>query len=113
MERQREAHFTPDSSKSRQSEESQTELWRRLRDSSDAGVRVIETAFRDSTEPVGEWKDSPVFQTIRTEASQFRLHTKQILGIQVGKPRSHQTIKPVWTKQRYFIVLGPRQENND
>ena len=105
MERQREAHFTPDSSKSRQSEESQTELWRRLRDSSDAGVRVIETAFRDSTEPVGEWKDSPVFQTIRTEASQFRLHTKQILGIQVGTPHSNQSSKPVWTKQRYFYVL--------
>lgn len=113
MERKRDSFLTRGSSKCSKPEESETELWRRLRDSSDAGMRVIETAFRDSTEPVGEWKESPVFQTIRTEASHFRLHTKQILGIQVGKPHSNQSSKPVWTKQRYFYVLGPRNEGND
>lgn len=111
MERQREARFNPDSSKSRQSEESQTKLWRRFRDSSDAGARVIETAFRDSTQPMGEWKESPVFQTIRSEASHFRLHTKQILGIPVGKPRSRESCGPVWSKQRYFYVLRRPDED--
>ena len=105
MERRRDSFFTRGSSRRWKPEESETELWRRFRDSSDAGARVIETAFRDATEPVGEWKDSPVFQTIRTEASHFRLHTKQILGIQVGTPHSNQSSKPVWTKQRYFYVL--------
>ena len=105
MEGKRDPHFTRGSSKRWKPKESETELWLRFRDSADAGVRVVETAFRDSTEPVSEWKESPVFQTIRTEASHFRLHTKQILGIPVGKPRSNQSSKPVWTKQRYFYVL--------
>lgn len=92
---------------------SEVEMWQRFRNSSDAGVRVIELAFiKHPLEFIGS-KASPVVETTSREESESTLRIREFFGFRFGKPRVFKFRFPDKVNKPIFLWRPKLPYSND
>jgi hypothetical protein len=91
----------------------ETETWRRLRNSADAGVRAVEFAFIKDFREVKDYKTSPVVETISGEEFESTLRIREFFGLRFGKPKIFIFTFPEKVRRRIFLCRPKLPYFND